>query len=68
MFENNFCEKLKGQQDFTFGNEGIEIKEEHFVKFLHLLSGCREGSQCNQVEDTSACISLIYVSFLMSSL
>uniref|UniRef100_A0A914ZB02 BTB domain-containing protein n=1 Tax=Panagrolaimus superbus TaxID=310955 RepID=A0A914ZB02_9BILA len=60
MFENDFAEKLQGQQDFIFGNEGMYIKDEQFVKFIHLLSGCKK-SECVAVDETSTCVSLIYL-------
>uniref|UniRef100_A0AC34FC07 BTB domain-containing protein n=1 Tax=Panagrolaimus sp. ES5 TaxID=591445 RepID=A0AC34FC07_9BILA len=60
MFENNFAEKLEGQQEFIFGNEGMHIRDEQFVKFIHLLSGCKK-SQCVAVDETSTCVSLIYL-------
>uniref|UniRef100_A0AC35G473 BTB domain-containing protein n=1 Tax=Panagrolaimus sp. PS1159 TaxID=55785 RepID=A0AC35G473_9BILA len=60
MFENDFAEKLGQQQDFVIGNEGIHIRDEQFIKFIHLLSGCKK-SQCVAVDETSTCVSLIYL-------
>lgn len=64
MFENPFLEATIGKREFIVGNEGIEIKDEHFVKFLHLLSGC-QGSRCVAIESTNTCVSLVYVSLII---
>ena len=63
MFENPFLESTKGKKEFVVDEETIEIKDEHFVKFLHLLSGCRD-SRCVAIESTSTCVALVYVSLL----